>query len=435
MENRFTVVEGRKSEYYNHFADYSFASCEATDTRLMGVVVLHVVWTSDDSRSAKLHQVMHLDFSEYGIDEYREFELVPGSDDYRDKKSEMNALWNKMKRVSGGKTVSVPLSAMISLIDSALPLASEDIDREYDDSENVSFRKNALLRISLMKEALAERADLVTERTYSENEIIEMVSPSRLATHEVINYFIMRLVDLDYPAAQYLSHMSRSELENLEITDAGIQTLVRNVITDGDKGTDIAPDGISVPYRCNVTTLGRTDYLYSTLVLWLDGNARKKDRRVTAVSVGSISRLSDYEAAMQISSHEYITVFDCRDRILNGFDGSKIAPLSDIDPQFVPNGWLYTIYNKDNSHVDSTDYRLSDDVYGYALLTIDGEFILMSNKLINISMLDNATILSFYAPYMTLSGRYQLDTPIFHTLCYTHGVMFDQLIEHDDDGE
>ncbi len=46
-------------------------SCIATDTRLMGVVARKVSWTASDGSRDKLFQLIHLDFSEYGVDDYR----------------------------------------------------------------------------------------------------------------------------------------------------------------------------------------------------------------------------------------------------------------------------------------------------------------------------------------------------------------------------
>ena len=68
-------------------------------------------------------------------------------------------------------------------------------------------------------------------------------------------------------------------------------------------------------------------------------------------------------------------------------------------------------------------------MYGYALLNIGGELVLMSNELTRINMLDNATMMSLYAPYLKVKGRYLIETPIFHTLCHTHGAFFEDLIE------
>ena len=69
---KLRVVEGKLSSKYNHFKDYRFDSCIATDTRLMGVVAMKVSWTAKDGSRDKLFQLIHLDFSEYGVDDYRE---------------------------------------------------------------------------------------------------------------------------------------------------------------------------------------------------------------------------------------------------------------------------------------------------------------------------------------------------------------------------
>ncbi|MBR0379756.1 MAG: hypothetical protein IJH62_04255, partial [Mogibacterium sp.] len=83
--------------------------------------------------------------------------------------------------------------------------------------------------------------------------------------------------------------------------------------------------------------------------------------------------------------------------------------------------------------VDSAHYRLDDDVYGYALLSIAGELILMSHDLRNISMLDDATIFSLYAPFIETKGRFRLDSSVFRTLCQAPGVLFDELVEPGDE--
>ena len=100
----------------------------------------------------------------------------------------------------------------------------------------------------------------------------------------------------------------------------------------------------------------------------------------------------------------------------------------------MPNGWLYTIYNKDNSHVNKSEYRLGDDVFGCGLLSIGGQFIIMTHSMNSITTLDNAVLFSLYSPQMTPTGRYLLEkTPVFHTICHTPGVLFEDLIEPRED--
>lgn len=409
------LIHGKKSDKYNHFKDYDFESCRAICARLMGVAALKVTWRSRTDRRARLYQVMHLDYSEYGIDDYQEFICTPGSEDFRQKRDEMNGLWNHFAAVMGSELTDIDEACMLRLIEDALPLADEGVSREYDSDENREFRAYARLRLGFMQDALNSVG--ITSADCSSRDAIETVSPLKLSAYETINYFIMRLVDCDYAAAAYLSTLSTDALRETGLTDAGIQTLVRCDIDT------------SVPFRCRITTLARDAYYHYTLSIRLSGGKRTKNPLVTGIEMGSAIKLSEFEAALQISRPEFFTVFDCKDEMLNGFDSKYVGPFANSSPVAVPNGWLYTAYKGTNSHVDTTSYRLNDDVYGYALLSIPGELVLMSNDLRNISMLDDAVIFSLYAPFIDTKGRFRLDTPVFQTLCHAQGAMFDDLVE------
>lgn len=422
-----SLVEGRLSNRYNHFEEYEFGTCQATDTRLMGVLALKVTWKGKDNPRARYYQVIHLDYSEYGIDEYLEFDCMPGSDEYKENKDSMNYYWRHFTSVMGGNVVGISADVMLKLIEMAMPLAGEDVDREYDDDENRAFRSYASLRLSLMREELERQGH--SADNCSPEAAMKAVSVPRLGTCDTINYFIMRLVDHDYDAAAMLTTIPREELQKCEFTEPGIQTLIKNAITRSNYRKDPPADGTSYPYRCKMTTLARDGYYHSSFVIYLSGDYRAKNPLVTQLDTGSMIKLSDFESAIQVARREYITVFAVPDNILSGFDGSYIAPLASVDPVSVPNGWLYTVYNKDNSHVNKFEYRIGDDVYGYALLTIGGELVLMANEMTRISMLDNAAAMSFYSPQIKLRGRYLIDTPVFHTLCHSPGAYFSDLIE------
>ena len=425
------LIFGKQSEKYDHFRDFDFESCRAICTRLMGVVALKVTWRSKADRRERLYQVMHLDYSEYGIDEYQEFLCTPGSEDYTGKREEMSALWNHFVAVMGGSLESIDEACMLRLIEDALPLASESISREYDNDENRAFRAYARMRLGFMQDALNCRG--ISSADCSTKDAIETTSPLKLSTYETINYFIMRMVDLDFNAASYLSSMTMEDLRGCELSGQGIQTLVRCDIERSDRRKDVPADRFSFPFRCRLTTLARDAYYHYTLVIWLNGNHRAKNPLVTDIRVGSVIKLSEYEAAMQISRSEFLTVFDCKDEMLVGFDPKYIVPFANSTQTPVPNGWLYTAYKGDNSHVDTSSYKLNDDVYGFALLTIAGELILMSNELRYISMLDDATIFSLYSPFISTKGRYRLDTPVFQTLCGAAGAMFNDMVEPEGD--
>lgn len=423
----FRLIYGKKSDKYDHFKDYDFESCRAICARLMGVVALKVTWRGRAERRAKFYQVMHLDYSEYGIDDYQEFTCTPGCEDFAEEREAMTGLWSHYASVMGSELTDIDAACMLRLIEDALPLASEDNDREYDNEENREFRAYAKMRLGFMQDALNSVG--ITSADCGSMDAIETVSPLKLSAFETINYFIMRLVDCDFPAARYLSTLDNARLSSTGLTDAGIQTLIRCDIERSDRKTHPAVDGSSFPFRCRITTLARGSYYHSTLVIWLSGGQRSRNAVVTDIKAGSIIRLSEYEAAMQVSRPEYITVFECRDDMLNGFDSRYVGPFANATPTAVNNGWLYTAYKGTNSHVDSSSYRMSDDVYGYGLLTIAGEFVLMSNDIRSISMLDDALIFSLYAPFISTKGRYRIDSPVFQTLCSVSGAMFEELVE------
>lgn len=420
------AIDGRLSKNYNIFQHYQFQECLATNTRLMGVVALKITWVDKENTNAHLYQIIHLDFSEYGIDDYFEYECVSGRDDFLEKKNQAIFQWESFVRVMGGDVIDVSPEIMVASIESVIDLA-----KKMDD-ENNDFRRNALQRLDMMISEI-EKENLIKSKP-STVELIKSLSKKNLTATETINYFLMRLVDLDFNAAAYLSTINIEKLKSNILTRPGIQTLVKNKIRLSRESEDIASDGMSFPYRCNLTTLSdMSGYYYASFVVYLDLDYRSKDAKVTEIKIGSMNKLSTYEAASQLQITEYITVYDCRDRILHNFDGSHFTFLVSIDPVLVNNGWLYTIYNKDNSHVNKADYWLNDDVYGYAILTIDGEFVLMSNKVDNIEKMEEDVAMSMYAPMMRLDGRYQLDSPIFHTLCHKSGVMFKDLIEEPDE--
>ncbi len=395
-------------------------------SRLMGVTALKLTWQGKADRRERFYQVMHLDYSEYGIDDYQEFECIPGNPDYSSKKREMNGLWNHYISVMGSELVSIDDSCMLRLVANALELAGRDLDREYDDDENVRFRAFAAMRLGLMRDALSSRG--ITEADCSLHDANETISPLRLSAYETINYFVMRMVDRDFDGASLLTTINKSDLADVELAQYGIQTLIRcDISKGGRKGADKAHEG-STAFRCKITTLARDSYYHFTFMIWLSGNYRSKNPLVTDIKVGSVIRLSEYEAAMQIDRAEYITVFSCADSMLNGFDPKHVGPIANAAPQAVPNGWLYTAYKPNNSHVDSAHYRMDEDVYGYMLLSIPGELVIMSPDLNNISMLDDAMVFSLYSPFINTKGRYKIDSSVFQTLCRSQGALFEDLV-------
>lgn len=441
---RLYVEEGKKSDKYNNFNDLILESIEVSSSRLMGVLAMRIIWSKDANKNFKYYQVMHLDFSEYGIDEYSEFDCTDESAESYTNYGAMEYLWSHIIKPLGSDIIKIPYEIASLLIEKAKSIANSDINREFDNSENIGFRAMAVSRLELMKESILARKTSECSENYNPhdksnkqqgyikthinnmNECISPVSEHHLSENGVINYFIMRLVDKDYDAATYLSDLERAELEKNITSTAGIQTLLKNNIEKIDTYT----------FRGSAVTLSATSYYYYTYNIELRSKQQSDKEKcnndsylVKDFSVGTAYKLSSYEAAMQLDRAEYISCFDCADSIMDNFDGRMISFLNGIDPKPVRNGWLFTIYRDDNSHVNKSKYFMNDDVYGYAILSISGEFVLMSNYLDNITSMERRLITSMYSPYITPTGRYEIEDSIFQTFCETGSAVFKNLID------
>ena len=120
-------------------------------------------------------------------------------------------------------------ACMLRLIESALEFASEDREREYDSEENKSFRKHAKKRLAMMSDVLRERG--ITAEDCSVFDSIDACAPIGIGQYGTINYFLMRLLDRDFDAAEFLSGMPRERLEASELASHGVQTLMKTSIS------------------------------------------------------------------------------------------------------------------------------------------------------------------------------------------------------------
>jgi len=409
------AVDGRLSSNFNIFHDYKLASVVATDTRLMGVVALRFEWRSRQKKSDRLFQIIHLDYSEYGIDDYEE---------YTDNLDEMRYAWSYKTSVMGARTRDIPTEVAVKLIELALDVYKRSALFASGEDEHKDFRSYAEHRFNIMKQELIDQDSLNLDdlRRLSTEDAYRYAIPGKLATNEVINYFLMRLIDMDFSVLPLLTDIPEEELRDCELARHGLQSLIKCNISSVPRSDQ--------DFVCLAVTLGdKTDkYFYSKINVRLSGGAREKNRIVNSINVEYFNKLSDYESAMQTKRTEYITVYDVDDSLLSNFSLSDVALMANVDPVPKGNGWLYTIYNQTNDHVNRSEFHLNDDVFGTALLSIPGELVIMSYRLVDIDTFEASLMLSESINRIHLKGRYQVENQVFQTMVDTTGAMFEDLI-------
>ena len=421
---KLKVVEGKLSNKYNHFNDYRFDSCIATDTRLMGVVAMKVSWTAKDGSRDKLFQLIHLDFSEYGVDDYREiFSNAENPEGGREVRSE----WKRISGSLGGNEVKIPFFTMVQLIDEVVAT-----NEEYYEGHELfiqDFRKETLIRLDLMKEASKKLLHKTSEFEDKSKEGQQLVCKSPLTSFELINYFLMRMLDKDYHGASFLGDVSMSEMNRSRFKEIELAELVRNKISKAT--TAATPTGEATVYKCRFTALSDT-YIYGEALITLSPRSLTRTRRILEFEVTTLMHISNYEAALQLQQAEYITLYELTVPA-EAFDLDDSVFGADATMSPAQNGIVYVIYNKDNYHVDSSNYFMNHDLYGAYLLTPNGELVVMSHDIIKITNMEADIGRSINANKLKLKGRYKLETQVFKSFSETPGAMFSEMIYSPED--
>ncbi len=410
------IVEGKQSPRYNHFKDYICENCIATDTRMMGVVALRISWKSRTSRY-HLYQLIHLDFSEYGVDDYMEYFTDPAMRRLNElgSRSELDENWNRMSGNLGGQEVRISPGASVRLIEMAIETNEQYYQRHDPDIRE--FRERVLMRISLMMDALKE------DSSYSHISgmaATQAVCPTRLTIAETINYFLMRMCDKDYFGAAMLSEFSSAELSRIPMWKHQLLTLMHNRIKS-TKDRSI--------FHCAALAEGDSGYFYIRARIGILISKDQKNPTVNLFECDYFRHCSEVEAAMQTQHTEYVTVYELTSP--EQFDPDMSQMISRAAMRSVPNGMLYLMYAQNNEHVDSYTYYMNNDVYGAYLLTKRGELVVMSPEVMKINTMEMDIAHTFMMQDLRLQGRYRFDIQVFQSFCEMEGVRFRDIIRKD----
>ncbi len=371
----FTIVHG-DLPLSPGIAGGDFVMAEATDTRLMGVVGLHVLRRQ---KNEDFHQLFYLDFEEYGLDEYRSYHIINDTDDYMD-------LSNNQNNVDGiYSDFDDDFPEIISRI--------EDVERDMADLfgglGGVFQEITEEEAIFLIKDAVSvgEKYDvelpegieeygmiLDSPLSFGEDEKSKLwrkicITPD--PDYEVINYFIMRHAAMDIDGRDYLGIPEQS-YNMFVMTEPG--TLYRNETKSVDEGK-------------NSLSLIR-DY-YSTSLISDDTGFRLITANISVAGPKVISydliddmRITPWESRLILARNEYVSYAKLKGKTA-GIELAKIIrslyPKAESHPH--PKGNLFMLLSSDNSHAAKRIYRLDDDVCASIYIRFNGEILVAGSDL------------------------------------------------------
>ncbi|MBR0597985.1 hypothetical protein [Sinanaerobacter chloroacetimidivorans] len=372
-ERKFTVIKGGASVAISN-TKRSFISAFITDTRLMGVVGLHIHWElSSLDFISDFHQFFYFDAEEYGFETYKS---LIGSDS-----QELMVVEQALIGGLGGKKVDVTEREAIYLV------------QKYAEMNQ---------RLSLpMPETKSEYSFLLEEEvTLSKEELEELkdkICTPILTDYQLINYYLMRIFGRDFEAGAYLA-AEGLPLEDL-CEDTGA-TLCKNSIEEY-----LDEEGFS--YLCE--SLIEFDGKYKLVVSEITVEGRK----VTSTKKRSSFFVTSAEAAMMLNHPEFITVYE----ILTDMDDffQNFAYISANSMQTIhENGRLYLEFNKNNDHVNRKVFRLNEDIHGLYYATDYGQLIIAAYSLIEIHEIERELNKSSVASSIIPTAKYEFKEPILY---------------------
>ena len=386
---KFTVIKGG-GDYTIEPARRVFVSAEATDTRLMGVSALSILWTvypyaDSDDGSYHFHQYFYYDAEEFGLDSYRS---MRGDD-----KLALETMQKAMIGGLGGTNVRLSEREARYLVQ-AYVRGSRELGAEL--AEPVR-EYEFLLRDPIL---LSDKEKGFLWR--------KIATPLKSEYH-ILNYFVMRLTGHDRNAVRYLTDSDETcenVLEAMKALSPRPVTLYKS---------ELVPhlDAYGKSYLAETVLEDDDGYFLAVLEMALTDDLNMNERKVNFFRVNSHFRISPEEAAMQMNRDEYITCYDIN-ADPESFDGmfdifSLGFMLTNHD-----NGRLFMEFNDNNDHVNKPVFKLHEDVHGLYYVSDFAQLIIAAYSEAAITELEFRIAHTPLAEMTAVAGRYKFRETVLY---------------------
>lgn len=363
-----------------------FVSAYVTNTRLMGVIGMHIHFKLPDNEILDdFHQFFYFDAEEYGFETYKS---VLGNDT------------DKIKEIEG--------SLIGGLGGEKIPLQFEEAKALLHEYVLYNVTKNLPL-----PEGLAEyRFLLEKDAVLSEPEryILQGKQCVKLESeYELVNYFLMRCFGKDFTGAAYLA--APNVVQDF-FPEFKMATFLKNNIK-------IDPDDNSYVSE----SLIEFDSKYYMAVTSIKVNHMK----VCECEKISAFQISNTEAAMLLARPEYITVYDVTED-MSGFGRTATDLTANAMITKYDSGTLYMMFHPNNKHVNKQEYRLNEDVLGLYFLSDNGQLICASYSIDDVLQLEWDLVRSPYRKRITPLDKYQFQEAVLYEFIQSGFPYFEEFV-------
>lgn len=369
--SKFKIIEGGIKP--KEQCEKVFLSSYITDTRLMGVMALFVRWEILNCKECdELVQFFIFDTEEFGLEG---FENIWGYD-----KELITSIENTQVGPLGGKKVPLKEHEVLYMVKHF---------HNYNLNHKLPLPKDHhLYQFILDRENTFDVVDLKNLQT--------KFCTTINSNYEAINYCLMRIIGKDFMGASYVSSPKLS-LEDLDIyPQLGMGTFHKNTISQSEGY-----------YLCqSIVSVKNQYYICRT-------NITVEDRKVTDLDPIDCFPISDQEAAMILSTKEYISFYKLSPNYQDIESMNFEIPVNSTCHEHL-NGDLFLMYKNNNRHVDSEVFWLKNDIYGAYFINTIGQFIISAPTKSYAIRLQAIFEQSSMRQYMELAGMYEFQNQILY---------------------
>ncbi len=392
---------------------YRIKYAEITDTRLMGVLGMHVCWEAVQGPEldaylvekectlkdfiAVYHQIFYYEVEETGLETVTE---IWGDD--------QTTLTEVKNRFFGGLGCEQLLMLTENEALWMIKRFVEDTKGKHAGGTEIVNADDEILESSVLKDGMPKSLedlyqdlkdrDLLNdlERTRLMNKICSPIRNECAA----INYYLMRSFGHDKEGAAFVSAplASPQYLKTVELPKRAV--LRKN----------------SIQLRCEAD--GGESYLCESLLECSDGfymafsELELADKRITASKLNASFKISDLEAARKLRRPEYIAFFELVGLGEKNPEDLMAELLPKASRKFFETGVLYMDYNSDNDHVEKPVYNLADDVMASYFLTDTDQLVVASNDPGHMMSTELLLRMSRLGEHLEARGRYNFAHPL-----------------------
>jgi hypothetical protein len=372
-----TVIKGGKDA--SKGSDYTYVYGCVTDTRLMGVLGLHLHWKyfqPEDGEIQHEHQYIYYDVEELGIDSIK----IYGFDD------EEAALLAEKASFGGLGAKMVPVTEREARY--LVCRFAEETKRKKQplppETEELSFITDHPVKLSEEEKESLDRK--ICTEIHTDN--------------EAINYYLMRVFGKDSEGAALLRKKGVPDECFEDVSLPSHATFLQNSIDrfEGEAG--------EVTYLAETLTESCNEYRISVSELSVE------DKKICSVKKRSQMSISTAEASLLLNTDEYVSVFEIESD-MDLFDISFGAYSVGMTKTSHETGDMFMEFRQDNRHVEKSRFRLSDDVFAIYYSTDYGQLILGTYSPVSAGLAE-AKLMSFFKPDLRCTGRYHFAQSVIY---------------------